>query len=163
MNQDPEITWQTVKAVPERTLVIRRKEQGLSLELVPVYSVTGVRYHMYFDGTKVYLVSRKELGAVEEFVTCLERLPAGRAFIDEPDVPAFVREMLPSLENFFIAISGIFRKERILHVIMLSMRFIWMHRNGTGSPVRHFQFTGKTNFRFLTGMCPPAPGIFQER
>ena len=56
---------------------------------------------MYFDGTKVYLVSRKELGAVEEFVTCLERLPAGRAFIDEPDVPAFVREMLPSLENFF--------------------------------------------------------------
>ena len=40
MNQDPEITWQTVKAVPERTLVIRRKEQGLSLELVPVYSVT---------------------------------------------------------------------------------------------------------------------------
>ena len=101
MNQDPEITWQTVKAVPERTLVIRRKEQGLSLELVPVYSVTGVRYHMYFDGTKVYLVSRKELGAVEEFVTCLERLPAGRAFIDEPDVPAFVREMLPSLENFF--------------------------------------------------------------
>ena len=46
MNQDPEITWQTVKAVPERTLVIRRKEQGLSLELVPVYSVTGVRYHI---------------------------------------------------------------------------------------------------------------------
>ena len=38
---------------------------------------------------------------MEEFVTCLERLPAGRAFIDEPDVPAFVREMLPSLENFF--------------------------------------------------------------
>lgn len=101
MNHDPEVTWQAVKAVPERTLVIRKKEQGLSLELAPVYNVEGLRYHMYFDGTKVYLVSREELGAVEEFISCLERLPAGRAFIDEPDVPAFVRELLPSLEKFF--------------------------------------------------------------
>ena len=101
MNHDPEFTWQAVKAVPERTLVIRKKEQGLSLELAPVYNVEGLRYHMYFDGTKVYLVSREELGVVEEFISCLERLPAGRAFIDEPDVPAFVRELLPSLEKFF--------------------------------------------------------------
>lgn len=101
MNHDPEVTWQAVKAVPERTLVIRKKEQGLSLELAPLYSVEGLRYHMYFDGTKVYLVSREEMGAVEEFISCLERLPAGRAFIDELDVPAFVRELLPSLEKFF--------------------------------------------------------------
>lgn len=74
---------------------------GLSLEIAPVYSVTGIRYHMYFDNAKVYLVSRQELGAVEEFVACLERLPAGRGFIDEPDVPAFVRELLPSLKKIF--------------------------------------------------------------
>ncbi len=101
MNNDPETTWHSVREIPDRTLTIQKKEQGLSLEIAPVYSVTGVRYHMYFDKAKVYMVSRRELGAVEEFITCLERLPAGRAFIDEPDVPAFVREMLPSLEKFF--------------------------------------------------------------
>ena len=81
--------------------MIRKKDQGLSLEIAPVYSVTGIRYHIYFDNAKVYLVSRQELGAVEEFVACLERLPAGRGFIDEPDVPAFVRELLPSLKKVF--------------------------------------------------------------
>lgn len=101
MNNDPETTWHAVREIPDRTLTIRKKDQGLSLEIAPVYSVTGIRYHMYFDSAKVYLVSRHELGAVEEFVTCLERLPAGRGFIDEPDVPAFVRELLPSLEKFF--------------------------------------------------------------
>ncbi len=101
MNNDPETTWHAVREIPDRTLTIRKKDQGLSMEIAPVYSVTGIRYHMYFDSAKVYLVSRQELGAVEEFVTCLERLPAGRGFIDEPDVPAFVRELLPSLEKFF--------------------------------------------------------------
>lgn len=101
MNNDPETTWHSVREIPDRTLMIRKKDQGLSLEIAPVYSVTGIRYHMYFDNAKVYLVSRQELGAVEEFVTCLERLPAGRGFIDEPDVPAFVRELLPSLKKFF--------------------------------------------------------------
>ena len=101
MNNDSETTWHAVREIPDRTLTIRKKDQGLSLEIAPVYSVTGIRYHMYFDSAKVYLVSRQELGAVEEFVTCLERLPAGRGFIDEPDVPAFVRELLPSLEKFF--------------------------------------------------------------
>ena len=96
MNNDPETTWQSVREIPARTLTIQKKDQGLLLEIAPVYSVTGIRYHMYFDNARVYLVSRAELGAVEEFITCLERLPAGRAFIDEPDVPAFVREMLPS-------------------------------------------------------------------
>ena len=101
MNNDPETTWHSVREIPDRTLTIRKKDQGLSLEIAPVYSVTGIRYHMYFDSAKVYLVSRQELGAVEEFVACLERLPAGRGFIDEPDVPAFVRELLPSLKKFF--------------------------------------------------------------
>ena len=81
--------------------MIRKEKKGLSLEITPIYSVTGVRYHMYFDDAKVYLVSRQALGAVEEFTRCLERLPAGRAFIDEPDVPSFVRELLPSLKRFF--------------------------------------------------------------
>ena len=101
MNNDPETTWHAVREIPDRILTIRKKDQGLSLEIPPVYSVTGIRYHMYFDNAKVYLVSRQELGAVEEFVTCLERLPAGRGFIDEQDMSAFVREMLPSLEKFF--------------------------------------------------------------
>ena len=101
MNNDPETTWHSVREIPDRTLMIRKKDQGLSLEIAPVYSVTGIRYHMYFDNAKVYLVSRQELGAVEEFVACLEWLPAGRGFIDEPDVPAFVRELLPSLKKFF--------------------------------------------------------------
>lgn len=101
MNNDPETTWHSVREIPDRTLVIRKEKKGLSLEITPIYSVTGVRYHMYFDDAKVYLVSRQELGAVEEFTRCLERLPAGRAFIDEPDVPSFVREFLPSLKRFF--------------------------------------------------------------
>ena len=101
MNNDPETTWHSVREIPDRTLVIRKEKKGLSLEITPIYSVTGVRYHMYFDDAKVYLVSRQALGAVEEFTRCLERLPAGRAFIDEPDVPSFVRELLPSLKRFF--------------------------------------------------------------
>lgn len=111
MNNDPETTWNAVREIPDRTLTIRKKDQGLSLEIAPVYSVTGIRYHMYFDSAKVYLVSRQELGAVEEFITCLERLPAGRGFIDEPDVPAFVRELLPSLEKFFHFDLGDFGEE----------------------------------------------------
>ena len=162
MNNDPETTWHSVREIPDRTLMIRKKDQGLSLEIAPVYSVTGIRYHMYFDNAKVYLVSRQELGAVEEFVACLERLPAGRGFIDEPDVPAFVRELLPSLKKFFTVISGISRKKQVLNATRLHMRSIWMHRSVTGSPVRHFLFTGRINFRFLTEMCLPAPGIFRE-
>lgn len=77
MNNDPETTWHSVREIPDRTLVIRKEKKGLSLEITPIYSVTGVRYHMYFDDAKVYLVSRQALGAVEEFTRCLERLPAG--------------------------------------------------------------------------------------
>ena len=126
--------------------MIRKKDQGLSLEIAPVYSVTGIRYHMYFDNAKVYLVSRQELGAVEEFVACLERLPAGRGFIDEPDVPAFVRELLPSLKKFFHCDLRDFPEETGLECYKLHMRSIWMRRSVTGSPVRHFLFTGRIKF-----------------
>ena len=77
MNNDPETTWHSVREIPDRTLMIRKKDQGLSLEIAPVYSVTGIRYHMYFDNAKVYLVSRQELGAVEEFVCLLYTSIAG--------------------------------------------------------------------------------------
>ena len=137
MNNDPETTWHSVREIPDRTLVIRKEKKGLSLEITPIYSVTGVRYHMYFDDAKVYLVSRQALGAVEEFTRCLERLPAGRAFIDEPDVPSFVRELLPSLKRFFHCELEAFRKIQSLNATMQSTRSIWMLRNGTGSPVRH--------------------------
>lgn len=44
MNNDPETTWHSVREIPDRTLVIRKEKKGLSLEITPIYSVTGVRY-----------------------------------------------------------------------------------------------------------------------
>ena len=162
MNNDPETTWHSVREIPDRTLVIRKEKKGLSLEITPIYSVTGVRYHMYFDDAKVYLVSRQALGAVEEFTRCLERLPAGRAFIDEPDVPSFVRELLPSLKKFSTVRWKDSIEIQVWNATGQSTRFIWMHRSETGSRARHLQTMGKINFRSLTEACPLRLGIFRR-
>ena len=97
------ILWQETEEKLVRVLTINGKEDGLDISVNLPKSYRGRKDTFYFKEGKIYRVSRSATDPVQDFLSCFEGLESGRfLFIAARDVPVFCREVLPSLEQFFI-------------------------------------------------------------
>lgn len=107
-----ERSWQVVEGQPQRELTITGRNDGLELKLSQMYGVSCSKYHIYFDDGKIYRVLKAETEQIEDFVNCMDRLPGRWAFIEKSDIPAFGRELLPTLEKYFICSRNNFEESK---------------------------------------------------
>lgn len=97
-----ETCWRETEEKLPRILTISAQEEGLRISVNLREAFRGKRDNFYFQEGKIYRVSRSEAEAVQDFLDCFQEPGEESAlFITVRDVPAFCREVLPSLEDFF--------------------------------------------------------------
>ena len=97
-----EMYWRETEERLPRILTISGREDGLYVSVNLRGAFRGKRDNFYFQEGKVYRVSRAETEAVQDFLDCFQELgEEASLFIAARDIPAFCREVLPSLEDFF--------------------------------------------------------------
>lgn len=97
-----EVRWQETEEKLPRILTISGREEGVYISVNLRRAFQGKRDNFYFEEGKIYRVSRSETEAVQDFLDCFQELAAENSlFITARDVPAFCREVLPSLEECF--------------------------------------------------------------
>lgn len=84
-----------------RRLSIQREGQGILLSAEKKEAVAGSKYLIYFQEGKIYLEEQRKLEPVLDFAEAMERIPDGRAYIGENDIPAFCRILLPRLKEVY--------------------------------------------------------------
>lgn len=102
--------WQETSERLSRILTIRGREEGLDVSVDIWDACRGAKDHFYFKEGKIYRVSREEEDAIQDFLDCF-RNAEGPLFVAGRDVPAFCREVLPSLEQAFTQDYIFFSKE----------------------------------------------------
>ncbi len=107
-----ETVWRETEDRLPRVLTILGKRSGLDVLATRPEACRGKQDNFYFLGGKIYRVNRGEEKAVLEFLDCFREVEAEEPlFVDARDVPAFCREVLPSLERFFTPNYCFFNKE----------------------------------------------------
>lgn len=94
--------WQETAEGFSRVLTIRGSEDGLDVS-VDLWDVCrGKRDSFYFVEGKIYRVNREEEDTVQDFLDCFrDARTRNSLFVADRDVPAFCRDVLPSLEQVF--------------------------------------------------------------
>ncbi len=106
-----ESSWEVTEEKPERQVIIQGREKGIYVSLKSVPGIfTGTSLLSFGEGL-IYREKRQELEPVLDFMKCLSELPEQKAYIEKADVPAFCRELLPSLEKYFDCKTSDFEKE----------------------------------------------------
>lgn len=93
--------WTVSREKIPRKIIIKRKKQGIELEVSRPFVYRGSEYYIYFLDGKIYMERREEIAPVEDFIECMYSIRGGIAFIEETDIPAFCKELLPVLERYY--------------------------------------------------------------
>lgn len=95
--------WQETEEKPVRILTVRGRETGLEVAVNLGEVHRGKRDNFYFADGRIYRVSREEERDAQDFLDCFRYKEEGASlFVAARDVPAFCREVLPSLERCFM-------------------------------------------------------------
>lgn len=96
----------------KQKLYLEGLKHGLQLELEGIDCYSGKNYDFYFQHAKdfIYKVPKISHENIRKIVACLED-NEGKAYIQKEDIPAFCREILPSLEKYFDCIKDNFNAE----------------------------------------------------
>lgn len=113
-----ESRWHVTDAALERRLQLTGTEGGAELSLENVFGYACERDQVYFKDGLIYRVSNEGLGEVTEFLDCMKKLPNRTAFLQEEDLPAFFRQLMPILkEHFQCEIKGVGEKQTELSAV----------------------------------------------
>ena len=96
-----ESRWHVTDAALERRLQLTGTEGGAELSLENVFGYACERDQVYVKDGRIYRVSNEGLGEVTEFLDCMKKLPNRTAFLQEEDLPAFFRQLMPVLKEHF--------------------------------------------------------------
>ena len=96
-----EKVWRIVEAEPTRRLRVEGKEEGIEIRVNKNSLYITPNYCVYFDHQKIYLSKRERLLAIQDFIFCMDEAQENKVFIETADVPAFCRELLPLLEQYY--------------------------------------------------------------
>lgn len=97
-----EQVWKIEEKDIERELIIEGEPLGLTLR--SPHLAVGYRckeFYFYFQEGIVYQISIKKLKPIESFLTCIGAQKNRSLFVEKLDIPLFVRELLPTLKNFY--------------------------------------------------------------
>lgn len=93
--------WRVADEELGNDVTITGEENGIHVALDYVYDFLGEKYYWYFLDGLIYMVERKRLEPVRDFLDCMSQIPERKAFIRKEDVPVFCRQILPQLERFY--------------------------------------------------------------
>ena len=93
--------WKIVEQIPERTLKILGKTDGIEVSINRLSGIRGNRYNIFFSGNQIMMEPMKRMEPVKEFLECMAEIPERKIFVEKTDVPLFCMELLPALEQCF--------------------------------------------------------------
>ncbi len=93
--------WILTEEKLHRELMITGIDQGIELTVKRIWGCMGKEHAFYFHDGKIYMESQEELAPVEDFQNCMNAVRAKKVFIENSDIPAFCKELLPVLEQFY--------------------------------------------------------------
>lgn len=96
-----ESLWTVTDDLPRRELRIEGTETGIELEMSVEPEYQGERYSLYFQNGSIYRMPREKEETVQDFLECFRESNHAAVYIQNEDVPAFCRDLLPELEKCF--------------------------------------------------------------
>ena len=93
--------WKIVEQMPERTLKIQGKTDGIEVSINRLSGIRGNRCNIFFSGNQIMMEPTKRMEPVKEFLECMAEIPERKIFVEKTDVPLFCMELLPALEQCF--------------------------------------------------------------
>ena len=106
-----ESLWQVTNEKLPRELTIKGDAQGANLQIKYFEGYRCNKQNIYFYDQKIYRESIKELQPIQEFINCMAEIPDRAVYISKEDMPTFCREVLPSLEKFYVCHKEHFNPE----------------------------------------------------
>lgn len=106
-----------VKESPMQKITIREEDGGIVLEHKTARGVMGNRYIYYMSPpqkARVFMVDRKEVENLEDFLEYMAAQKGQEVFIGEEELPAFSGNILPVLEKTHQVSRGSFLPEKYL-------------------------------------------------
>ncbi|MEE1072945.1 MAG: SNF2 helicase associated domain-containing protein [Cellulosilyticum sp.] len=102
VGHEEERIWQTTDEKLPRELTIEGSAEGVLVKLKYLFGIRCKTQSIYFHEGKVYQSSLKETESIQDFLSCMANIPNRCVYIEKQDVPIFCRELLPSLETFYV-------------------------------------------------------------
>ncbi len=96
-----EKSWKIVDQVPERTLKIQGKTDGIEVSINRMSGIRANQYNIFFAGDQIMMEPLERMKPVEAFLECMAEIPERKIFVEKADVPLFCMELLPALEQCF--------------------------------------------------------------
>ena len=106
--------WRVEDGEPGRTLEIESEGNGALVRLKKLPMLTGRRGMYFWADGKIFCVSRERGEEIREFLLFMDRYGKNGLYIAPPELPAFVRDMLPVLSGHFRVKTKDFDPERFL-------------------------------------------------
>lgn len=101
VNRTGEKPWVVTDQSLKCTMEITGQKSGILLSIGRLFGFIGSSFYIYFKDGFIYLESREELEPIADFITCMAGIPERQVYIEKKDIPAFGRELLPVLEQFY--------------------------------------------------------------
>lgn len=98
---DGEMLWSVTEQELQLSMDIVGQNNGIELSVQQPFYITAEKNTYYFHKGSIYPVENTGLEQISDFLSCVATVPNQKLFIQEQDIPAFCRELLPSLEKHF--------------------------------------------------------------
>lgn len=111
VNGTGEYKWNVTEDELPRIMDIKNLNGGIEVKINHVEGFKSKEENIYFHEQKIYRVPHIKMEGVLDFLDCMVGVRNRTVFIQKEDVPAFCRELLPSLEQFFKCNKDKFKEE----------------------------------------------------
>lgn len=96
-----ESLWQVKDEPVPRNMTISKATSGIRVTINYLDGYVGRKHYIYFIEGKIYRVAMEDIAPIRDFLSCMGRLPSRSIFIEDADVPVFVRDLLPVLKDHY--------------------------------------------------------------
>lgn len=96
-----EYSWKCTREPLPRMMKITGSENGAEIQINQFSGYLAKNSVIYFFEGKIYLVPREEIAPIEDFIEMMADIPTNTIFIENKDLPAFCRDLLPELERCY--------------------------------------------------------------
>lgn len=96
-----EKAWQVTQEELPRKMELKKQQDGIEVSINHLEGYQCINENVYFHDQKIYRVPHSKMEEVLDFLQCMAQIPSRKVYIQNEDIPAFCRELLPALEKFF--------------------------------------------------------------
>ncbi len=106
-----ESLWQITNEPVPRNMTISKASSGIQVTIDYLDGYVGRKHYIYFIHGQIYRVAMEKVAPIKDFLNCMGRLSNRSIFIENGDVPVFVRDLLPVLKDHYEIVYDDFDEE----------------------------------------------------